>query len=121
MKPQSELHGIEDVPWTEIKGAGEKVGVVGSGAREKILSQDPDNADYVSRLLKIEKGFKTTVTTTHPFWEEVYVLKGTLYDHLNKVTSKAGYYCCRHPGMPHGPFEALEEVMTFEIHYLPKD
>ena len=121
MKPQTDLHAVEDIPWTEIKGAGEKVGVVGSGVREKRLSEDPDNPDNLTRLLKIEKGFKSQVTTTHPFWEEVYVLKGVLYDHLNKVTSKEGYYCCRQPGMPHGPFEALEEVITLEIHCMPKD
>ena len=119
MKPQSDLHSIEDIPWTEIRPT--DTGSKGSGVVEQILSQDPDNPDLLTRKLHFEKGFKSTETLTHPFWEEVYVLKGKLKDHLNNLICEEGYYCCRQPGMPHGPFEALEETITFEFHYVPKD
>ena len=119
MKPQTDLHSVEDIPWTEIPAGAS--GATGKGVTEKLLSVDPDNPDYCSRLLKMEKGFRSTGVVTHPFWEEVWVIKGTLIDEGNKVTSKEGWYCCRHPGMPHGPFYAPEEVMTFEIHYMPKE
>ncbi len=119
MKPQSDLHSIEDIPWTEISEitSGDK----GPGITERILSHDPANRDYGTRLVKLAKGFRSTETVTHPFWEEIFILKGTVIDKGNKITAKAGYYACRHPGMPHGPLYAPEEVITFEVRYMPKD
>ena len=118
MKPQSDMHPVEDIPWAPI-GAGAS-SASGPGITEKILSIDPDNPDYCSRLVKLEKGVRTGMVT-HPFWEEVWVLKGSMVDEGNNVEVKGGYYCCRHPGMPHGPFRIDEEVMTFEVHYMPKE
>ena len=119
MKPQSDLHSIEDVPWT-APPAGTTT-ATGPGVVEKIVSIDPDNPDNHTRLLRLPKGFRSDKALTHPFWEEVYVLKGILIDEGNKVTAKEGYYCCRQPGMSHGPFYCPEEVLAFEIHYTPKD
>ncbi len=118
MKPQSDFHSVEDIPWTPIAATASSA--KGAGITERILSIDPNNPDNCSRLVRLEKGVKTGVVT-HPFWEEVWVLKGTLIDEGNKVTAKEGDYCCRHPGMSHGPFYVAEETITFEIHYTPKD
>ena len=118
MKLQSDLHSVEDIPWTPIAATASSA--KGEGITEKILSIDPDNPDNCSRLVKLEKGVRTPVVT-HPFWEEVWILKGTLIDEGNKVIGKAGDYCCRHPGMSHGPFYVPEECITFEIHYTPKE
>lgn len=118
MKPQSDLHSVEDIPWTPIKAGASSAS--GPGITEKILSVDPDNPDNCSRMVKLEKGVRTG-KVSHPFWEEVYVIKGVLVDEANGVTGKAGDYCCRQPGMPHGPFYIPEECITFEIHYIPKE
>ena len=119
MKPQSDLHSVEGIPWTEIPATAS--GAKGSGIVEKILSSDPDNPDYCTRLFKMDKDFRTDKVISHPYWEEVWVLKGTLIDEGNKVTAKEGDYCCRHPGMSHGPFYCPEEFVAFEVHYMPKD
>jgi len=118
MKPQSDLHSTEEIPWTPI-GAGAS-SAKGEGITEKILSIDPDNPNNCTRLVKLEKGVRTGVVS-HPFWEEVWILKGTLIDEGNKVTGKEGYYCCRHPDMQHGPFYVPEECITVELHYTPKE
>lgn len=118
MKPQSDLHLADSIPWTPI---GENASSAkGEGITEKILSIDPDNPDNCTRLVLLKKGVKTGVVT-HPFWEEVWVLQGTLIDEGNGVTGGVGAYCCRHPGMPHGPFVIPEDTITFEIHYTPKE
>ena len=119
MKPQSDMHPVDDTPWTPI-GAGAS-SAKGKGVTEKILSIDPDNPDYCSRLVKLEKGFKNTEVQRHPFWEEVWLIKGKILDKGTNEIHGADYYACRHPGMPHGPVEVLEEAMTFEVHYMPKE
>lgn len=116
-KPQSDAHSIEDVPWTEMPAS--TTLATGEGVVEKLLSVDPKNRDNHTRLVKLPKGFRSTKPQQHPFWEEVYMIKGTVVDLGNNVTAKAGSYCCRRPGMLHGPFYCPEEVICFEVHYVP--
>ena len=118
MKPHLTLHSTEDIPWTPIAATASSVR--GKGITEKILSIDPDNPHNCTRLVKLEKGVRTGVVL-NPFWEEVWIVKGILIDEGNRVTGKEGYYCCRHPGMSHGPFYIPAECITFEIHYIPKE
>ena len=118
MKPQSDLHSVDKVPWTPIAAGASSA--AGKGIVEKLLSVDPDNPHNCTRLVRLDKGVKTGVVT-HPFWEEVYVIKGHMVDKTHGIDTKQGDFCCRHPGMVHGPFEILEEVITFEIHYVPKE
>ena len=117
MKPQSDFHDITDVPWTELPK--NTTLAAGPGVVEKLLSVDPDNPDYNTRLVRLPKGYRSSQALSHPFWEEVYMLQGSLVDEGNGVTAKAGDYCCRQPGMMHGPIYCPEEVVAFEIHYLP--
>ena len=121
MKSQSELHNVDAVPWTEIPAT--STTARGKGVVEKLLSIDPNNPDNHTRLVRLPKGFRGAATLTHPFWEEVYIVKGKLVDLLNNnAVYDEGYYCCRQPGMPHGPFACPnEECMCYEIHYMPKD
>jgi hypothetical protein len=120
MKPQTDMHETENIPWTEIPATDS--GSKGQGVTEKILSRDPDNPDNCTRLLKMEKGYRSQGPLTHPhFWEEVLVLEGTLIDERNNITAGPGWYCCRYPGMPHGPFYTPTGVTTMEIHYMPKE
>ena len=117
MKPQSDLQSTEGIPWTEMPAT--TTLATGEGVVEKLLSLDPNNRDNHTRLVKLPKGFRSKEPQRHPFWEEVYVLKGNLIDEGNNVTAEAGCYCCRQPGMSHGPFYCPEEVMCFEVHYMP--
>ncbi|RXK39787.1 hypothetical protein M231_02980 [Tremella mesenterica] len=47
---------------------------------------------------------------THVYWEEVYILEGRLYDRTLERWISPGGFCCRPPGMVHGPYTADPEV-----------
>ncbi len=117
MKPQTDFQSNEGIPWTELPAV--TTLATGPGVVEKLLSLDPDNRDNHTRLVRLPKGFRSTTPQVHPFWEEVYILKGIIIDEGNKVTGKPGDYCCRQPGMSHGPFYCPEEVIALEIHHMP--
>jgi len=86
------------------------------GIMEKILSHDLETGDC-TRLLKFPPGTETTETLTHEFWEEVWILEGSLYDKTKKETYLPGYYACRPPGMTHGPYSIPYGCLTFEVRY----
>ena len=76
----------------------------------------PDTGDY-TRVLEFKPGTRTTETLVHDFWEEVYIISGSLYDLAKKQNFAAGIYACRPPGMLHGPYDIPDGCMTFEIRY----
>jgi hypothetical protein len=86
------------------------------GIMEKILSHDPQTGDH-TRLLKFPPGTETTETLIHDFWEEVWILEGSLHDNAKKETYLPGYYACRPPGMIHGPYKVPYGCLMFEIRY----
>jgi hypothetical protein len=89
------------------------------GIKEKILSLDSETGDY-TRLLKFPPGIETSETLVHDFWEEVWIVSGSLYDIRKKETYLAGFYSCRPPGMKHGPYRISHGCVTFEIRYYKK-
>jgi len=91
-------------------------GAGGAGIEEKILSRDPETGD-VMRLLRFAAGVQTTETITHDFWEEVWIVDGSLMDLGLGRTFSAGMYACRPPGMPHGPYRSPAGVLLFETRY----
>ncbi len=112
-KPELEIFDPDlTIPWRQVEGAQE-------GIIEKILSLDPDTGSY-TRLLKFPPGMVTTETLTHDFWEEVYVLEGTLIDLKKELTFIKGMYACRPPGMLHGPYSIPFGCMTLEIRTFEK-
>ncbi|MBF7083398.1 cupin domain-containing protein [Desulfallas sp. Bu1-1] len=112
-KPELEFFDHDlNIGWRQVEGAQE-------GIIEKILSEDPETGDY-TRLLKFPPGMTTTEVLVHDFWEEVYILKGSLYDINKKETYIEGMYACRPPGMKHGPYEIPNGCMTLEIRYYKK-
>lgn len=112
-KPELEFFDHDlSIGWRQVEGAQE-------GIIEKILSVDPETGDY-TRLLKFPPGMTTTETLVHDFWEEVYILKGSLTDIKKKETYVEGFYACRPPGMLHGPYEIPNGCMTLEIRYYKK-
>ncbi|NNG01177.1 MAG: hypothetical protein HKM93_17430 [Desulfobacteraceae bacterium] len=108
-KPELEFFDPEYLPWVQVEGQQ-------PGQCEKILSLDPETSDC-TRLKRSLPGTVTTQTYVHDWWEEVYVLKGELHDLLNDKIYGEGSYCCRPPGMKHGPFEIPRGVVCLEIHY----
>jgi len=60
---------------------------------------------------------ETTETITHDFWEEVWIVGGSLTDLGLQRTFSAGMYACRPPGMPHGPYRCASGALLFETRY----
>jgi len=87
------------------------------GLIEKILSIDPQTGD-ITRLLRFPEGYEGREVLCHPFWEEIYILKGYLVDVKENQTYQQGCYACRPPGMIHGPFRAPKGCMTYEMRYV---
>lgn len=103
---------------------------------ETMILFHPPGAEWGSRREGDGVGFGGV---THAYWEEVYIIRGRIWDGnsakwyggeqaslnhpiqlvgwLKGLLSLAGSYCCRPPGMFHGPFEAdieegCEELVT---------
>lgn len=112
-KPEKEFFDHDlNIPWKQVEDAQE-------GIIEKILSRDPETGSY-TRLLKFPPGMVTSQTLVHDFWEEVYILDGSLTDLKKKQTFIKGMYCCRPPGMLHGPYDIPFGCTTLEIRYYVK-
>lgn len=95
-------------PWEPVHG--------NPGLLERIVAGHKGTPDH-SRLLRFARGTETKETLTHDFWEEVYILEGSLKDLRLNETFVAGMYACRPPGMPHGPWQAPDGCLTFEVRY----
>jgi hypothetical protein len=102
----------------DVKVSWRQVADAAQGVMEKILSEDPATGSY-TRLLKFPP-IETDQELVHDFWEEVYILKGSLFDIKKKETYLEGYYGCRPPGMVHGPYKIPYGCMTLEMRYFVK-
>jgi hypothetical protein len=112
-KPECEFFPVESVPWTPAQG-----GIV-PGLFERILAADPDSG-VATRMLRFDPGTNTSAAgpQSHDFWEEVFIVEGSLHDLTLNQTFPKGTYACRPPGMPHGPWIAPEGCLTFEVRYV---
>jgi hypothetical protein len=112
-KPEIEFIDCDtSYEWSPVEG--DRLGI-----KEKILSREPETGDY-TRLLKFPPGIETRETLVHDFWEEVWIVSGSLYDIAKKEKYLAGFYACRPPGMKHGPYRIPNGCVTFEIRYHKK-
>jgi hypothetical protein len=110
-KQALEFFSPDSIPWQRVQGPVE-------GLYEKILSRDPQTGIYTRRL-HFEPGTDTTPNGVqiHDFWEEVWIIEGSLHDlRLNQIFT-AGMYACRPVGMQHGPWKSEGGCTTFEIRY----
>jgi len=114
-KPELEFFRPDDLPWRPVAGSPD-TGAGGPGIEEKILSRDPLSGD-VTRLLRMAPGTETPDTIAHDFWEEVWILEGSVIDLGKGRTFSAGMYACRPPGMRHGPYRSPHGVLLFEARY----
>ena len=115
-KPEREFFDPSALAWQPVTGS-VNGGAGGPGVSEKILAHDPHRGD-VTRLLRFAAGVETAETIVHDFWEEVWIVEGTLIDLGKRQTFTAGMYACRPPGMVHGPYRVpAGGCITFEIRY----
>jgi hypothetical protein len=110
-KPEYEFFSVANVRWTPVPGKA-------TGLTERILAPDGEGG-IATRMLRFEPGTDTSPNgvLTHDFWEEVYILEGSLHDLELNETFTAGQYACRPPGMPHGPWQSENGCITFEVRY----
>ncbi len=107
-KQEFEFFDPDLLPWEPEAGI--------DGLYSKILSKDPDSGSY-SRLLKFLPGTDTSEAGVqrHDFWEELWLVEGSIHDLSLDQTFTAGMYACRPPGMPHGPWISDKGAITFEV------
>ena len=106
MKEEREFFDPSGIAWVAI----------GPGLSERILAGDPSTGNY-TRMLKFDPGIVTPETFRHEFWEEVWILSGSIRDLRLDQEFTAGMYACRPPGMPHGPWSSPAGCVTFEVRY----
>ncbi len=95
------------------------------GIEQKVLAGKIDREKKTgafTRLLRFMPGAFTTEPFKHDHWEEVYVLQGDLIvdskpDGTGGRTFLQGTYCCRPPGVFHGPFRSETGCLLLESHY----
>ena len=110
-KAEREFFPVEEVEWTPAMP-----GV--DGLFERVLARDPATG-VATRILRFEPGTDTSAAgpQIHAFWEEVFIVSGSLHDLTLDQTFPQGTYACRPPGMPHGPWRAPDGCVTFEVRY----
>jgi hypothetical protein len=114
-KPEREFSDPGALPWVQVAGSA-SAGAGGPGIDEKVLSRDPDTGD-VTRLLRFAPGVRTSETIAHDFWEEVFIVEGSVVDLGLGRAFTAGMYACRPPGMKHGPYASPDGAILFETRY----
>lgn len=110
-KPEIEFTSVTETAFTPC------VGLVPS-LTERILAFD-EASGTATRILRFEPGTDTTPNgvQVHDFWEEVYIIEGSIHDTELNQTFTAGQYACRPPGMKHGPWISESGCLTFEVRY----
>lgn len=99
---------MKELTWTPIP--------VVAGLSEMVLSKDEQSGSH-SRLLRFDPGTDTSPQglQEHAFWEEIWIVSGSIHDLGMDRTFSEGMYACRPPGMPHGPWRSADGCVTFEI------
>ncbi|MFF1453804.1 cupin domain-containing protein [Streptomyces sp. NPDC058274] len=109
-KPELEFH-VPAGPWRAPAGAG-------PGVAEQVLAEDA-SGERRTVLQRWDPGTDTSAqgVARHEFWEEVYLLEGSLHDLTLDETFPRGTYACRPPGMPHGPWTSADGVTMLVVTY----
>lgn len=107
MKQEREFYPVAEVPWRTDPSSPQ--------VAERVLSAQ--DGTILTRIARWEPGADTTAAgvNRHSYVEEVYLLEGDLHDLTLGRTFTAGYYACRPPGMPHGPYRTTGGCTMLEI------
>lgn len=112
-KPELEFtdyRKFEATPFSSVKGL-----------TERIIAPDPET-NVATRILQFEPGTDTSPNGVqlHDFWEELYIIEGSIIDlELNEEFTQ-GMVACRPPGMKHGPWKSPNGCKIFEVRYYGK-
>ncbi|NEA33636.1 cupin domain-containing protein [Streptomyces sp. SID13031] len=107
MKEQHEFFAAADLPWTEDA----------PGITQRVLSTDA-NTGTLTRIARWAPGTTSgDEVIRHEYFEEVYLLEGSLTDLTLGKTFTKGDYAARRPGMPHGPYRTDEGCTMLETRY----
>lgn len=112
---------VFDYTWGEV---GKERGGPIPGIKEKLLALDEETGAY-TRIVIFEPGFKFSRALNHPFWEELLMLEGHMFDYATDTVYYKGFYGLRPPGIDHGPFGTdlgctLLETTWFDEEYYRK-
>jgi ChrR-like protein with cupin domain len=119
IKPPVEFHHLDmTTEWEPAPGAAD-------GVEQKMLSGSLDETEKVgvrTRLIRFQPGAVAPNQFVHDYWEEVYLLDGTLITGCNPdgtggTAFDAPCFACRPPGTYHGPFASPDGCVFFEIQY----
>lgn len=123
LKPAVPFHllDLED-GWEQVPGGA-------PGVQQKMLSgalDEDEKTGVRTRLIRFKAGTVAPMVFLHDYWEEVYLLQGTLITGCDE-NGEGGErftgpcYACRPPGTPHGPFHSPDGCIFFEIQYYARD
>jgi len=112
-KPELEFtdyRQFKEVPFSKVEGL-----------KERVIAKDPESG-VATRILIFAPGTDTTPNGVqiHDFWEELYIIDGSIYDLTLNQEFTAGMVACRPPGMKHGPWVSKNGCKTFEVRYYSK-
>lgn len=96
-----------------------------AGIQQKILAgslNEENKSGNRTRLLRFAAGVYTDTPFVHDYWEEVLLIRGDLTvgndaDGNGGESFSANTYCCRPPGIAHGPFKSEAGCLLMEVHY----
>ena len=108
MKKPLEFFDPDSIAWEAVEGM--------PGMEQKILSGGKESADH-TRLARGAAGSSYDVALEHDFFEEIWILEGSIRDKSTGEVYTTGMYASRPPGMAHGPFEFDENAVFFEVRY----
>jgi hypothetical protein len=82
------------------------------------LAIDGESGDY-TRLTRFKPGADTTSfgPKSHEYPEEIFIVKGRIYDAAFDRWLEPGEYASRPPGEIHGPFKTDVECIVLEMSY----
>lgn len=105
------LSSISRDEWEEISGSD-------GNLLQVTIAEDKDSGDY-TRLTYFKSGYNTEKfgAKDHDYPEEIFVVKGRLYDKSFDQWLEPGHYASRPPGELHGPFVADGDVIILEVSY----
>lgn len=111
MRKEREFTDFSTFPSRKVEG---KV----DGLSERMISGEPDS-DNLVRVLEFAPGTDTTPNgvQAHDYWEEVFIIEGSLYDLTLEEEFVAGMVATRPPGMKHGPWKTENGCTMYEVRH----
>ena len=94
-----------------------------SEVTHKVLTDTLDHETKTgmrTRILRVDAGFQSFGQHDHPYWEELTIIKGSLYEGEPGEAERklvAPEYARREPGHMHGPARTDEVCFMIEVNW----